>query len=224
MSKLIPEHRDYLAAHAVDPELATSLGVRSLTGRPDVATLGEPWQNWANFPALLFPWTGPDGRTEYQVRPDNPTEDRSGRPRKYVFRSGMVPVLWAVRPVEGAEKALIVEGTKQCLAAASYAPPGVAVFGVAGCRGWMHEGAPIPDLTVVGDLAVTVVFDVDAGGNLDVYTAGEGLAEACALFGAAKVSFARLPGTGKADLDGILGKLPEPARAGFVACSPRRRG
>ena len=80
MSKLIPEHRDYLAAHAVDPELATSLGVRSLTGRPDVATLGEPWQNWANFPALLFPWTGPDGRTEYQVRPDNPTEDRSGRP------------------------------------------------------------------------------------------------------------------------------------------------
>ena len=42
---------------------------------------------------------------------------------------------------------------------------------------------PIPDLTVVGDLAVTVVFDVDAGGNLDVYTAGEGLAEACALFG-----------------------------------------
>lgn len=216
--KLTPAHRDYLAAHAVDPELAESLGVRSLTGRPDVAALGEPWQNWANFPAIAFPWTGPDGRTEWQVRPDNPIKDRSGRVMKYVFRKGMVPVLWAVRPVEKAERVLIVEGTKQCLAAATYAPPEVAVYGIAGCRMWSSGGSPIPDLVALSGREVVVSFDADAASNRDVYDAGIAFREAletCA--GATKVSFLRLPAGGKAGLDDVLAALPKDARAGALA-------
>lgn len=210
-------HEDYLTACAVDVELARSLGVRTLASPADTQELGEPWDSWANFPAILFPWTGPDGRTEYQVRPDNPTEDRSGRPRKYVFRKGMIPVLWVVRDVPTAERVLIVEGTKQCLAAASYAPPGVAVYGIAGCRMWQSDGIPIPDLGVVDGRDVVIILDADAASNADVYHAGIGLAEALAVEGATSVKFARLPAAGKAGLDDVLaGRAPE-RRAGYLA-------
>lgn len=216
--KLTPAHRDYLAAHAVDPELAESLGVRSLTGHPDVATLGEPWQNWANFPAIAFPWTGPDGRTEWQVRPDNPTKDRSGRAMKYVFRKGMTPVLWAVRPVETAERVLIVEGTKQCLAAATYAPPEVAVYGIAGCHMWSSGGSPIPDLAVAEGRRVVVILDADAATNPQVYAAGEKLAEALLQEGATEVLFTRMVGGGDKDgLDDVLAARAPEKRAGWLA-------
>lgn len=210
-------HADYLSAHAVDVELARSLGVRTLASPADTRELGEPWDSWANFPALLFPWTGPDGRVEYQVRPDNPTDDARGRARKYVFRPGMTPVLWVVRDVPTAERVLIVEGTKQCLAAASYAPPGVAVYGIAGCRMWQSDGIPIPDLGVVDGRDVVVILDADAASNAEVYHAGTGLAEALAIEGATSVRFARLPATGKAGLDDVLaGRAPE-RRAGYLA-------
>lgn len=210
-------HEDYLTACAVDVELARSLGVRTLASPADTQELGEPWDSWANFPAILFPWTGPDGRTEYQVRPDNPTEDRSGRPRKYVFRKGMIPVLWVVRDVPTAERVLIVEGTKQCLAAASYAPPGVGVYGIAGCRMWQSDGIPIPDLGVVDGRDVVIILDADAASNAEVYHAGMGLAEALAIEGATSVKFARLPAAGKAGLDDVLaGRAPE-RRAGYLA-------
>lgn len=210
-------HADYLSAHAVDVELARSLGVRTLASPADTRELGEPWDSWANFPAILFPWTGPDGRTEYQVRPDNPNDDARGRPRKYVFRKGMIPVLWAVRPVEEAEKVLIVEGTKQCLAAASYAPPGVAVYGIAGCRMWQSDGIPIPDLGVVDGRDVVIILDADAASNAEVYSAGMDLAEALAIEGAASVRFGRLPATGKAGLDDVLASRAPERRAGYLA-------
>jgi len=210
-------HADYLAAQAVDVELARSLGVRTLASPADTRELGEPWDSWANFPAILFPWTGPDGRTEYQIRPDNPTEDRSGRPRKYVFRPGMVPVLWVVRDVPTAKRIVIVEGTKQCLAAASYAPSGVAVYGIAGCRMWQSDGIPIPDLGVVDGRDVVIILDADAAGNAEVYHAGTGLAEALAIEGATSVRFGRLPASGKAGLDDVLaGRAPE-RRAGYLS-------
>ena len=210
-------HADYLSSCAVDVELARSLGVRTLASPADTRELGEPWDSWANFPAILFPWTGPDGRVEFQVRPDNPTEDRSGRARKYVFRKGMVPVLWAVRDVPTAERVLIVEGTKQCLAAASYAPPGVAVYGIAGCRMWQSDGIPIPDLAVAEGRDVVIILDADAASNAEVYHAGMGLAEALAIEGATSVRFGRLPAAGKAGLDDVLaGRAPE-RRAGYLS-------
>lgn len=210
-------HADYLAAQAIDVDLARTLGVRSLTSPDDTRDLGGVWENWANFPAILFPWTSPDGRVEYQVRPDDPTTDGRGRPRKYVFRKGMIPVLWAVREVPTAERIVIVEGTKQCLAAASYAPPGVAVYGIAGCRMWQIDGAPIPDLAVADGREVVVILDADAASNADVYAAGIGLAEALAMEGATKVTFGRLPATGKSGLDDVLASRAAERRAGYLA-------
>lgn len=215
---LTDEHAAYLAAHAVDPSIATALGVRSLTSRADTVELGGVWPNWANFPAILFPWTSPDGRVEYQVRPDTPTEDQRGKARKYVFARDMTPALWAVRPVENPRRVVIIEGTKQCLAGASYAPPGVAVYGMAGCRMWQVDGTPIPDLAVVDGFEVVVILDADAATNPEVYAAGVNLAEALAMEGAEKITFGRLPGGAtKSGLDDILAGRPQARRAPYLA-------
>lgn len=215
-AQLSEDHRAFLEAQAVSVDLALSLGVRSLLTRDDNPREGV-WENWANHPAILFPWTNEEGRTEYQVRPDNPTADNRGRERKYVFRKEMTPVLWAVRPVPDAERIVIVEGTKQCLSAGSYAPPGVGVYGIAGCRMWQMDGQPIPDLIVADGKDVVVILDADAADNPQVYEAGTGLAEALVMEGATKVTFGRLPGGGKSGLDDVLGSRPAARRADYLA-------
>jgi hypothetical protein len=212
---LSPEHAAFLAKQAVDVELAQALGVRSLLSRADTADLEGVWPNWANFPAILFPWTNEAGETEIQVRPDDPTQDARGRLRKYVFRKDMTPILWAVRPLEDSEVMLIVEGTKQALAAASYAPPGVAVYGIAGCRSWQIDGQPIADLMAADGREVTVILDADAAENPQVYEAGIKLAEALRMEGATKVSFGQLSG-GKSGLDDVLGARRADRRAAFL--------
>jgi len=214
---LTEAHREYLRAHAVDPDLAESLGVRSLTSRADNPQEGV-WPNWANHPAILFPWTNEDGRIEYQVRPDDPTTGPSGkRPRKYVFAKEMVPVLWAVRVVRNPRAVLIVEGTKQTLAAATNAPPDVSVYGIAGCRMWQINKQPIPDLQVVDGHLTVVVLDADAATNPEVYEAGVALGNALAMEGAEKVLFSRLPGgDDKAGLDDILATRPTRRRTQFI--------
>lgn len=214
-SPLIDDHIKFLKAQAVDIELARSLGVRSLVTREDNPQEGV-WGNWANHPAILFPWTSPDGRVEYQVRPDEPTEDTRGRLRKYVFRKDMTPVLWAVRPLADPTVVVIVEGTKQCLAAASYAPDGAAVYGIAGCRSWQIDGRPIPDLGVVDGHNVVVILDADAAENPQVFDAGTALAAALVMEGAEKVTFTRLPGGDKSGLDDVLGARQENRRADFL--------
>ena len=216
MGQLSDDHAAFLAAQAVDVELALALGVRSLLSREDNPQEGV-WGNWANHPAILFPWRNEAGTVEFQVRPDDPTADGRGRARKYVFRKDMTPILWAVRPVPSAERIVIVEGTKQCLAAASYAPPGVGVYGIAGCRMWQIEGRPIPDLIVADGREVVVILDADAADNPQVYEAGTGLAEALVMEGATKVTFGRLPGGSKSGLDDVLGARPADRRADYLA-------
>lgn len=218
MTNLSAEHREYLASQAVDPDLAERLGVRTVNSRADMEATGDDnWVNFANFPAILFPWTSPDGRIMYQARPDNPTVDqKSGKPRKYVFGRAAEPVLWALREVDGAETALVIEGTKQGLAGASYAPAGVSVYSIAGCRSWQVDGVPIPDLAVLDGKRVIVLLDADAATNPEVYSAGVGLTEALAMEGADKVLFGRLPGGGKSGLDDILASRPADRRALFM--------
>ncbi len=214
---LSEDHAAYLAEHAIDLDLARSLGVRTVAELEDREPLGEPWAMFRTLPAIAFPWTAPDGRVEWQLRPDNPTTDQRGRLRKYMFRPGMTPVLWEVRPGAAGSAMLIVEGTKQCLAAASHAPEGMAVYGIAGCRMWQDEGTPIPDLAVAEDREVVVILDADATTNRDVYDAGTGLAAALAMEGASKITFARLPGGGKAGLDDVLAGREHERRASYLA-------
>lgn len=215
--RLTPAHAEFLSVHAVNLDVAHRLGVRSILTSEDVAGLENPWPNFRGFPAIMFPWVNPEGRVEVQVRPDKPSVDAAtGRPRKYMFRKGGGSVLWAAHVVPTSEKIVIVEGTKQTLVAASYAPPGMSIYGIAGCRNWMADGVPIPDLAVAEDRDVVVLLDADAASNLDVYQAGIGLGEALLAEGANTVTFARLPGSGKAGLDDLMSTKPEARRAGVM--------
>lgn len=217
MPGLTPVHREHLLDHAVNIDLALSLGVFSAESAKDLpqdrrAGLGR------HLPGLVFPWTGADGHVEYQVKPDDPSKDSRGRMRKYVFRSkkqGYRPILWAARPNEDATSVLIVEGTKQTLAAASWAPEEYAVYGIGGCRMWQSEGLPIEDLYLVDGRQVCIILDADAASNSSVYQAGENLGHALEMEGATRVRFARLPGTGTDGLDDILAKRKSD-RAEFV--------
>jgi hypothetical protein len=166
-------------------------------------------------PGLLFPWTAVDGRVEYQLRPDVPPLDKTGRAVKYVARSreaGYEPVLWVAKRGTDMGMRLIVEGTCQTLAAAIYAPPGTWVLGMFGCRGWMDEGSPVLDLSLVDDAEVVIALDADMHTNRDVWDAGEALQRAVLLDGASRVSFMKLAGK-KTGLDDVLGREPEDRRA-----------
>lgn len=209
MGSLTHEHATYLAAHAVDLTLATELGVYSAASVDD---LPDDWRQGIgrHLPGIVFPWTSHDGRVCVQLRPDAPPIDDDGEPKKYVFPKGVAPVLWQVRSAPGSTKVLIVEGSKQCLVAARYAPLGFDVYGIAGCWGWSHNGVPVVDLEVVDEREVVVIFDADAASNLNVYNAGTRLAEVLKAEGATKVSWVRLPAGRKAGLDDVLAtRTPE---------------
>lgn len=200
---LTPEHAEYLAAHAVDLELARELGVRSVQAVDD---LPEEWRAGIgrHLPGIVFPFTSHDGRQCVQLRPDTPPSRPDGDKMKYVFQADAASVLWQVRESPDADRVLLVEGSKQCLVAALYAPQGFSVYGIAGCWGWSHNSIPVSDLQVVDGKEVVVIFDADAGSNLDVYNAGTRLAEALTMEGATSVSWVRLPAGKKAGLDDLL--------------------
>lgn len=212
---LTPEHRALLESAAITPEVAAAAGVYSITAveqiPPEFASYGQ-----AAVPALAFPYRSPTGEQRTQLRPDVPVVI-DGRPSKYLWASDTPLVLNAARHDPDASTVLIVEGTKQALAAASHAPDGIEVLGMVGCRGWYRDGAPSPDLAVCDDRDVVIVLDADAATNLDVYTAGVGLAEAVTAEGARSVRFVRLPGGKKTGLDDILGSRPAGRRAAYFA-------
>lgn len=200
---LTPKHAAYLVAHAVDLELATSLGVRSVAS---VTDLPEDWRPGLgrHVPGIVLPWTSHDGRVSPQLRPDTPFITSSGDEMKYAFQRGVAPVLWAVRYDPRATKCLFIEGSKQCLVAATYAPTEYNVFGLAGCWGWSHDGVPIQDLEVADYRDVVAIFDADAKDNPDVYNAGLRLTEALKMNGAVSVKWVRLPAGRNAGLDDVL--------------------
>ena len=205
-----PEQVEYLTARAIPATDAAAHGVLSVTSPEQLPEPCPPsWAEW--LPALLFPWRAADGRVEWQIRPDVTPVDKSGNAIKYATRSreaGYAPLLWLARqgPEDGPR--LLVEGTCQTLAAAIWAPEGVTVAGMIGCRGWSSDGAPLPDLAAFGGGNVVVVaLDADMTTNPQVWDAGEALQRALAGEGAV-TRFLRLPGTGKVGLDDVLGRRP----------------
>jgi DNA polymerase I-like protein with 3'-5' exonuclease and polymerase domains len=213
---LTDEHAKWLTTHAVPLPLAEQLGVCSVLTQSDIP---EEWRGGLgrHTPGVLLPWTSHDGRVSMQLRPDTPPMNGDGEPVKYLFRKAVEPVLWVVRPNPRAKKILIVEGSKQCLCAAEYAPLEYAVYGVAGCYGWLHDGVPIADLSVVDGCEVVVAFDADAATNLDVYMAGTRLTEALQAENATSIRWMRLPGAGKsAGLDDVMAKRPAARRQDYL--------
>jgi putative DNA primase/helicase len=101
---------------------------------------------------------------------------------------------------------IVVEGTKQYLAAVTAAIDlEVAVVGIAGCYGWMSDGAPIADLAAIDWVRdIVILFDADLATNPNVHEAARKLADELSVRGAKSVRFARLPDGGTSGLDDVL--------------------
>ncbi len=215
---LTPAHSAYLTdTQAIPAEHALAGGVTSYWGADD---LPEDLA-WAGKygPGLLFTHTGPTGTVVHQARPNYPHEGVG----KYLQTEGVQAL--SVHPsrahlVGVAKRILIVEGTKQALAASAWAPDDVLVIGMQGCNGWSHEGSPLPEmsLAVLGPAAeVTLAFDGDMSTNADVWLAASRLWEVLELDGASRVAYAPIPGGAKAGLDDFLASRPAESRAAVMA-------
>jgi putative DNA primase/helicase len=185
-----PAHLTYLRdSSAITPAVALSSGIEST---PD---------------GLRFPWNDGTGPTVWQVRPDKPSLDDEGNPRKYLFPKGAKIPLNRLRDGDGYSRLILAEGTKQQYAVLSHAPADFAVYGMSGCWGYKHG-----DLSVADGRDVFLLLDADLESNLDVWTAAEQLTKQLRRHGARSVSYVATTGTGKEGVDDVLAALPEERR------------
>lgn len=206
------EHAELLQQQAIPAEAAENFGIVSVLDRDGL----PPGFNLDStfLPALSFPWKQVDGTTLYQLKLPDEVAELKGT--KYLWKRGGAASLGVFR-CDGTESTmLIVEGTKQSVATAHYAPGGVSVYGTPGCWMWSKDGAAVADLHVANDKDVVIALDADAATNTKVYDAGVQLAEYLKMYGAKSVRFLRVPGGGKNGLDDILGKIPEGMRTQII--------
>ncbi|MBE5502874.1 DNA primase family protein [Mycobacteroides abscessus] len=176
-----------------------------------------PW-GWVPDPAgILFGWRDLTGNIEWQFRPHNPPVGEGGRARKYLFRKGAAARYSVLASPPDAERAWVVEGTKQSHAVAAVVGETDVVVGIPGCSGWSAGGwtLPMEVATLLTANSVLIVLDADAQTNPAVYDAGVKLADR--LSASSSVSFVRTPGGGSSGLDDYLATLDVERRAGALA-------
>lgn len=129
---LLPEHLAELEACAISADVARAHGVYSALIREDL----PGWARWivdehgeATLPAIVYPMRELDGAPTGQIKPQaGSVVDANGNALKYLSPSDLgaaphapqLPVL--VEASGPAQGVLIVEGVKQALAAAAWAP------------------------------------------------------------------------------------------------------
>jgi len=219
------EHLGLLESAAILPEAVAEAGIRCVHNAQDLPEEHrDAWRRHGS--GILFPWSPPSGELSWQFRPDVPALI-DGRQCKYLFPAGQAPVLdvhpWMRDPVANHLAPLvIVEGTKQHLAAVSALGRGasLAVVGMAGCWGWSSKGAPSAALIAlpVKGRSVVVIMDADLRSNPNVYDAAERLSQTLVIVqGAREVKFVHLPGGGTSGLDDLLARLECARRPEVVA-------
>lgn len=217
---LTDAHLDLLTSSGISAEFAIAKGVRSATTAADLPEGAPRWWDGA-LPGLLFPWTGRDGHIEWQLRPDVPRAlAPDEKPPKYLSRStedGYVSTPWNLLPGTPEGPVLIVEGTKQALAAAEYAPDGWGVLGILGCWGGSSRGLPSSALAWLQGRDVVVCMDADYASNAHVWDAAERLTRALESEAASSVRFIKLPASGTTGLDDILGVREADNRSAYLA-------
>lgn len=170
-------------------------------------------------PALVHPLTEVGKGDTWQIKPQLGTvvfDD--GRAPKYICPSkdsGYPAPSFIVRRAvdDRTRRVLIVEGTKQSLAALSWTDDGTAVYGITGITAWMGgQNGPNPAFQLVNNLPVYIAPDADAAHNRAVYDGARALGELCKSWGASVVRYLRPPGGGKQGLDDILASVPEDMR------------
>jgi hypothetical protein len=209
-------HRKLLTDSAVPLATAETAGVFTASVAAD---LPDELSHLADLlPAMIFRHESPTGIVRFQSRPDNPAEGAG----KYMQAPGSGSLL-SVHPDQRiklglAKKLMIVEGTKQALAAAAWAPGDTLVVGIQGCNGFMSSGVPSPELEfVLGDnTEVFIFFDADVATNRNVHDAAAMLVDHMELLGAASVKCVSLPVSGKAGLDDYLAGIGEAKRTEVI--------
>lgn len=179
-------HRDYLLDHAISDEVLEHQQVRSE---------GDE---------IVFPWRDGDLLTEQR----RPWPGESG---VYFWETGKDLHFWTLRDAGAESPVLLVEGTKQALAAASHTGPDTTVIGMAGCWGWSKVS-----LSRFRGRRVFLCLDADAATNLDVYDAGDKLGEKLKRYGVS-LRYLRIPGSGSQGLDDYLASLEDGERAEILA-------
>ncbi|MEU8538007.1 DNA primase family protein [Streptomyces parvulus] len=209
-SVLSPEHRAFLNGQAITDEVLAAHHVRTVTAEEAVRQ-GLP-AGLCQGDGVLFWWPVPGReRPVPQFRPDEPVVI-DGEEAKYVFPKGCGSFVAVLREPTGDAPMLIPEGTKQSLAALSWAPPEWGVAGVPGCSNWIGT-----DLDWAEDRPVVVMFDKDTATNQNVYDAATELRDALLDAGATEVKFARLAGAGASDgLDDVLSRKAADKRTAYL--------
>jgi AAA domain len=197
--------RDDLHASAITDEVIELAGIRTaMTGRRGWNMLWSDGSGNRIISLLIYD------------RNDRPTGE-NGKPIKVAWPAGMTTFLNALRVVPGSDKVAIVEGVRQHLAAGSWMPPDVSIYGMNGCRG-IHRKILDQLKAVVAGKRVWTIYDADMDSNPDVKRAAlvanpRLLKEA----GAAEVYATSAGGEGKDGLDDVLAKLPEGERTTHLA-------
>ena len=189
---LSEEHRAYLNSNAITDDVISTTGLHTDE----------------NSGLLCFPWVSATGTTTTQTK-----RVVEGEKTGYLWTAGAPLHEWQLRELGDDGPVLVVEGTKQSLAALSWAPEEYSVYGMAGCRGLSKV-----DLEFAEERDVFIILDADAASNADVYEAGENLRTRFTDEGA-RVRFVRLPvdAEDKAGLDDYLASIkPEKRTQRFV--------
>lgn len=208
-SAFTPESAAALEKRGIPLSQAQALGILPALEPGDLrASLAKRWDG----PGMIVLWRDLDGTVTPQYRPDAPTrtQDVNGKERvmKYLFPKGCGQLFnWLRTPSSDTSPVLVVEGALKGPAAALYAPAGLAVVAVPGCR--IAKGS---DLSWAAGREVLVAFDADLRSNPEVWEGGFWLSHHLMEAGATGVRFLDPEGSGKEGLDDLLGKLPSERR------------
>ena len=210
-----PESLRVLAESAITPETAARYGITAVADPDHIPD--EIFGSWHAFlgeaeTGMIFTWRD-TARTVPQYRPDVAVQTPDEKIHKYLVPRDSGTFLNHLRnPVGPDDPVLFVEGSKQGVAAAAWAPEGWGVVAVPGCNNWVGT-----DLSWADGRKVIILFDADFTSNRDVYDAAAGLKEALEVEGAAEVRFAHLAGARNKDgLDDVLGRRPENRRTLYI--------
>jgi len=210
-----PESLRVLAESAITPETAARYGITAVADPDHIPD--EIFGSWHAFlgeaeTGMIFTWRDTD-REIPQYRPDVAVQTPDEKIHKYLVPRDSGTFLNHLRnPVGPDDPVLFVEGSKQGVAAAAWAPEGWGVVAVPGCNNWVGT-----DLSWADGRKVIILFDADFTSNRDVYDAAAGLKEALEVEGATEVRFAHLAGARNKDgLDDVLGRRPADRRTLYI--------
>lgn len=218
-ARITPKHEEVLAKSAISLEQAQAWGIYSAVTKADLPADLAQYGDIA-VPGLVFPLRQADGTVIHQIRLDEPLPGDDGKPggTKYLQTKGSgsiinVPAAMAAR-VGVATKVLVVEGTKQTIAACHHVADDVLVIGIQGCANFSRSGVPLEvwGQLVKPDDEVVICFDADWTTNHNVWSAAKNLKGHLEANLFANVRLAEISGGGKLGLDDALFSTPAELR------------